>query len=54
MVPHHHGLVAAPPRSVSSQSPEETVRELERLRRELLRRIMERETRRQSVRGLLR
>jgi len=30
------------------------VRELERLRRELLRRIMERETRRQSVRGLLR
>jgi len=58
MVTHHHGLVAAPPRSVSSQSPEsqspDTVRELERLRRELLRRIMERETRRQSVRGLLR
>jgi hypothetical protein len=53
MVSHHHGLVAAPPRSVSAQSPE-IVRELERLRRELLRRIMERETRRQSVRGLLR
>ncbi len=54
MVTHHHGLVAAAPRSVSSPSPEETVRELERLRRELLRRIMERETRRQSFRGLLR
>jgi len=49
---HHHGLAAVLPRTVSNQS-EEVIRERERLRRELLRRIMARETRRQSVRGLL-
>jgi hypothetical protein len=53
MLTHPHGLVAALPRPVSAQS-QETVRERERLRRELLRRIVDRETRRQSVRGLLR
>ena len=53
MVTHHHGLVAASPRSVSNPSPE-MIRERERLRRELLQRIVEREIRRQSVRGLLR
>jgi hypothetical protein len=51
MMTHHHGLFVAQPRSVSSASPD-TDRERERLRRELLRRIMERETRRQSARGL--
>jgi hypothetical protein len=53
MVTYPHGLVTALPRLVSSQA-QETVRERERLRRELLRRIIDRETRRQSVRGLLR
>jgi hypothetical protein len=53
MLTHHHGLVVASPRPVSTQS-QEAIRERERLRRELLRRIMERETRRQSFRGLLR
>ena len=53
MVTHPHGLVAVPPRPVSTQS-QELIHERERLRRELLRRIMDRETRRQSVRGLLR
>lgn len=53
MLTHHHGLVVALPRPVSTQS-QEVIRERERLRRELLRRIMERETRRQSFRGLLR
>jgi hypothetical protein len=53
MITYHHGLVAAPTRPVSANSLE-VARERERLRRELLKRIMERETRRQSVRGLLR
>jgi len=53
MFTHPHGLVAAPPRPVTTKS-QEVIRELELLRRELLRRIMDRETRRQSVRGLLR
>jgi len=53
MLTHHHGLVVTSPRPVSIQS-QEAIRERERLRRELLRRIMERETRRQSFRGLLR
>ncbi len=53
MLTHHHGLAAASPRPVSGQS-QDVNRERERLRRELLRRIMQRETRRQSCRGLLR
>ena len=53
MVTHPHGLVAVPPRPVSTRA-QELIHERERLRRELLRRIMDRETRRQSVRGLLR
>jgi hypothetical protein len=53
MVTYPHGLVTAMPRPVSSQA-QEALRERERLRRELLRRIIDRETRRQSVRGLLR
>ncbi|MDA0255760.1 MAG: hypothetical protein O3C39_08735 [Planctomycetota bacterium] len=51
MLSHHHGLLVAPPRGVSSPS-RDTDHERERLRRELLRRIMDRETRRQSARGL--
>jgi hypothetical protein len=53
MLMHHYGLVVASPRPVSTQA-QDAIRERERLRRELLRRIMERETRRQSFRGLLR
>ncbi len=53
MLTHHHGLAAVLPRPVSTQS-QDVIRERERLRRELLRRIMQRETRRQSCRGLLR
>jgi len=50
---HAHGLLAAPPRPSSAPSIE-SLREREQLRRELLRRIVDRETRRQSARGLLR
>jgi hypothetical protein len=53
MVTYPLGLVATSTRPASTQS-QEVIRERERLRRELLRRIMDRETRRQSVRGLLR
>jgi len=53
MVTYPLGLVAASTRPTSTQS-QDVIRERERLRRELLRRIMDRETRRQSVRGLLR
>jgi hypothetical protein len=53
MLTHHHGLAAGFARPVSTQS-QDVIRERERLRRELLRRIMQRETRRQSFRGLLR
>jgi hypothetical protein len=53
MITYAHGLLAAAPRPASTASPE-SLRERERLRRELLRRIVDRETRRQSARGLLR
>ena len=53
MITHAHGLLAAMPRPASPASPE-SLRERERLRRELLRRIVYRETRMQSARGLLR
>jgi hypothetical protein len=52
MITHQYGLLAAPPRLVTTSSAEEILRERERLRRELLRRIKDREIRRQSLRGL--
>ena len=54
MITHQYGLLAAPPRLVSTSSAEDILRERERLRRELLRRIKDREIRRQSLRGLRR
>jgi hypothetical protein len=50
MITHQNGLLAPVARSVPS-SPEAD-RERERLRQELLRRIIDRETRRQSSRGV--
>jgi hypothetical protein len=51
MITHQHGLLAPSARPVPSSS-EETDRERERLRRELLRRIIDRETRRQASRSI--
>jgi hypothetical protein len=53
MSTHIHGLLAVSPRQAQSPTPE-SLRERERLRRELLRRIVDRESRRQSARGLFR
>ena len=50
MITHQNGLLAPEARTVSSPQPEAD-RERERLRQELLRRIIDRETRRQSSRG---
>lgn len=50
MITHQNGLLAPVARYVPS-SPEAD-RERERLRQELLRRIIDRETRRQSSRGV--
>lgn len=49
MVSHSSSLLVMPARSSPIPSPSD--RERERLRRELLRRIIDRETRRQAVRG---
>ncbi len=51
MITHQNGLLAIPARPVPSSS-EEIDRERQRLRRELLRRILDRETRRQASRGV--
>ena len=49
MISHQNGLLSPP---AGTASPElEALRERERLRRELLKRIINRETRRQSTRG---
>lgn len=53
MITHSNGLHTVSPRPAQSPTPE-SLRELERLRRELLRRIVDRESRRQSARGLFR
>ncbi len=53
MTTHSHGLLDAQPRAVPSPSPD-SLRERQQLRRELLRRIVDRESRRQSARGLFR
>ena len=52
MITHRSGLVE--PTSRSAPPPDDAVREQERerLRRELLRRIMDRETRRRALRGV--
>jgi hypothetical protein len=49
MITHQRGLLAAPANVVPSTN--EAHRERERLRRELLKRILHRETRRQATRG---
>ena len=53
MIHYSHGLLAALPRP-TPMSSQELIRERERLRRELLRRIVDRETKRQTLRGLFR
>ena len=52
-ITYYHGLIVAPPRPVPL-SVQDARREREFLRRELLRRIVDRETKRQTARGLLR
>jgi hypothetical protein len=49
MIPRHNGLLAPQVSEVPADSP--AVRERERLRRELLKRIIFQETRRQAARG---
>jgi hypothetical protein len=49
MISHQNGLLSTPSNAVSPEA--EALRERERLRRELLKRIVNRETRRQSTRG---
>jgi hypothetical protein len=53
MIASSHGLIVAMPRPVLLSS-HDVRRERELLRRELLRRIIDRETKRQTARGLLR
>jgi hypothetical protein len=50
MITHQNGLLARTTRAAKPSS-EDKVRERERLRRELLQRILDREIRRQAVRG---
>jgi hypothetical protein len=52
MISHQNGLLSSPVTAVPSEA--EALRERERLRRELLKRIINRETRRQSARGTTR
>jgi hypothetical protein len=49
MISHQNGLLSPASTAVSTEA--EALRERERLRRELLKRIINRETRRQSTRG---
>lgn len=49
MIPRHNGLLAAQASQIPVDSPAN--RERERLRRELLKRIIFQETRRQAARG---
>jgi len=49
MISHQNGLLSAPVNAAPAEL--EALRERERLRRELLKRIINRETRRQSTRG---
>ena len=49
MISHQNGLLSPPANTGSTE--QEALRERERLRRELLERIISRETRRQSTRG---
>ena len=51
MITHQHGLLGRTSRSVAGAA-DDKVRERERLRRELLRRILDREVRRQALRGV--
>ena len=49
MISHQNGLLSPPANAIPAEP--EVLRERERLRRELLKRIINRETRRQSSRG---
>ena len=49
MISPQNGLLSSPANAVPTE--QEALRERERLRRELLKRIINRETRRQSTRG---
>jgi len=49
MISHQNGLLSSPANAVPTE--QEALRERERLRRELLKRIINQETRRQSTRG---
>jgi hypothetical protein len=51
MITRQYGLFARRPRAANASSAD-AVRERERLRRELLRRILDREVRRQALRGV--
>lgn len=51
MITHQHGLFARTGRAARPSS-DERIREREWLRRELLRRILDREIRRQALRGV--
>jgi hypothetical protein len=51
MITHQKGLLGPPARNASSSVPGAAC-ERERLRRELLQRILDREMRRQAVRGV--
>jgi hypothetical protein len=51
MITHQYGLLGRSPRAVAVTG-EDKSRERERLRRELLRRILDREVRRQAIRGV--
>ncbi|MCE9629264.1 MAG: hypothetical protein K8S94_00900 [Planctomycetia bacterium] len=51
MITHQRGLLARTVRAKGTQADDQT-RERERLRRELLQRILDREVRRQALRGV--
>lgn len=51
MITHQKGLLGPPARNATTSLPE-AAREREQLRRELLQRILDREMRRQAVRGV--
>ncbi|MEX0670343.1 MAG: hypothetical protein WD060_07800 [Pirellulales bacterium] len=51
MITHQRGLLALTTRTLAAPAEEQS-RERERLRRELLQRILDREIRRQAVRGV--
>jgi hypothetical protein len=51
MISHSNGLLASPPAPPVSSTAKDHDRERQQLRRELLRRILDREHRRRALRG---